>query len=131
MEDLLPEGCGNHHVLAIHDNHVSSPMVVTNGEEGSQSAVESVLVGWEAMLGCGEKLLVLMVLIHFCFKTREMGVLKKCQNPFVGGVSSLSLKQHRVYVRGRLNVSLLIVNVRVVYRGAGEAIHSLMLDARP
>ena len=52
-----------------------------------------------------------------------------CQNPFVGGVSSLGLKQHRVYVR--VNVSLLIVKFRVVYPVAGEAMHSLMLDARP
>ena len=35
---------------------------MTNGEEGSQGAVESALVGWEAMLGCDEKLLVLRVL---------------------------------------------------------------------
>ena len=46
---------------------------MTNGEEGSQGAVESALVGREAMLGCGEKLLVLKVLIRFCFETREMG----------------------------------------------------------
>ena len=104
---------------------------MTNGEEGSQGAVESALVGWEAMLGCGEKLLVLMVLIRFCFETREMGVLKKCQNPIVGGVVSLGLKQHCVYVRGRLDVSLLIVNARVVHRVAGEAIHNVMLNARP
>ena len=104
---------------------------MTNGEEGSQGAVESALVGWEAMLGCDEKLLVLRVLIRFCFETREMGVLKKCQNSIVGGVISLGLKQHRVYVRGRLDVSLLIVNVWVVHRVAGEAIHNLMLDARP
>ena len=104
---------------------------MTNGEEGFRGAVESALVGWEAMQGCDEKLLVLRVLIRFCFETREMGVLKKCQNPIVGGVISLGLKQHRVYVHGRLDVSLLIINVRVAHRVAGEAIHNRMLDARP
>ena len=44
-----------------------------NGEEGSQGAVESAFVEWEAMLGCGGKLLVLRVPIRFCFETREMG----------------------------------------------------------
>ena len=85
----------------------------------------------EAMLGCGEKLLVLKVLIRFCFVTHEMGVLKKYQNPIVGGVVLLGLEQHRVYVCGRLDVSLLIVHIRIVHRIAGEAIHNLMRDARP
>ena len=80
------------------------------------------------MLGGGEKFLVLRVLIHFWFETREMGVLKKCQNLIAGGVISLGLKQHRLHVRGRLNVCLLIVNVRVVHRVAEEAIQNL--DAR-
>ena len=44
---------------------------------------------------------------------------------------SLGLDQHRVHVRGRISISLLIVHVRVVHLVAGKAIHNLMLDARP
>ena len=74
------------------------------------------------MLGCSEKLLLLRVLIHFRFETREMGVLKKSQNPIADGVISVGLEQHHMYVRSRLDVSLLIVNVQVVHLVTGEAI---------
>ena len=42
----------------------------------------------------GKKLLVLWVSIRFCFETRGVGVLKKCQKPIVGGVILLGLEQH-------------------------------------
>ena len=85
------------------------------------------------MLGCGEKLLVLRVLIHFCLRRERWGFSRsaRIRSAIVNGVISMGLKQRCVYVRGSLDVSLLFVNVQVVHRIAGEAIHNLMLDARP